>query len=401
VTKLNDLEQLLKKELSGYRLSPSHDLLHSFLVLHYAQQLQEIHGGDLDIITAAALLHDLGRVDANLPDDKSIERSCELAENMLTEIEFPKRKIKQTLEAIEDHDKPDFHPRTIEGRILKDSDFLAGFGAWGILRTAMWSGETGDGLSQFYDLINEQMPLRIQGLEFRESEIHAQKETIFVKYFIELLNERPLLKQKHPGKYIVFEGNSGVGKNTQAGLLKKHFDEMGLRSIQVDEPTKIFKGLDAFWEDKYGSQIMDDKSMFRLFLITADRAKQINDVVSPSLEKGTHVISVRSYISMLIYQCTTKLERLFVTLVHGFVPSPDLVILYDLDPNTCYERVRGRNQKIQAFDKLASLTKYRPLYLDVPNVDFLGFPIEIIDASGTIEEIEDITWKTIQNYLAI
>lgn len=379
-------------EINKHKLSPSHDLFHLKQALKYAKKLHEIYGGDWDVINAAVLLHDLGRSDPILDDEESIASSISKARPILEYIEFPVRKVDDVLIAIEDHDKPEFTPRTLEGRILKDADFLAGFGAWGILRIAMWIGETRGGVSKFLETVEDHMPDRINGLEFPESKLSAQREYIFAKLFTNLLCEEPEIHKPYRGKYIILEGNGGVGKTTQAELLIRRLRRDGKSAIKVQEPSPIFRMIEELWKNKYKDELRDDGTLFRRYLIVGDRDKNIQETILPALKNGSFVVSDRSFLSMLVYQCNNEFDRLFTSFVHSFQPTPDLIILYDADENLCYERMITRKE-IGPFDELEELKRYRPIFLKVATSDYFGCPVEVIDSSGTIDEVADATWQ--------
>ena len=61
-----DVELSLWKEIAGLNISVSHDHWHIDRVLNFANQLHSLYGGDIQVITAAAILHDLGRSDSTL-----------------------------------------------------------------------------------------------------------------------------------------------------------------------------------------------------------------------------------------------------------------------------------------------------------------------------------------------
>lgn len=392
---MNNYYELILARLNELQLSPSHDINHVELVLEYAEQLHSIYGGDWEVISAASLLHDLGRIHSDLHDDQSISKSIEYAKAILDEVGFHQNRIEQVIQAIQDHDKPYYSPNSIEGRILKDSDFLAGFGSQGILRTAMWAGETRKGISGFNELTKIQMLQRIKGLEFVESKHLANKEYQFVRLFNHLFDNPPRLDQRYPGKYIILEGNSGTGKDTQADTLVNYFDRKGMTTIKINEPSDYYVNIKNFWKDQYGQYLSDTDPLFRRYLILADRIKQINDLVLPSLESVDLVISVRSYLSMLVYQCEDDFDRIFFTFLHQFVPIPDLVIIYDLPEEIAHERIMKRGGEESKYDRFEELRNHREDYLKLSYLDVFGCPIEILDASGSETEVAEITLKTI------
>jgi uncharacterized protein len=93
---------------------------------------------DLDIVLAAALLHDLvvypkgSSKTINSADD-----SAEIAKKILLEYkDYPREKIEKVADAIRTHSySKRLVPETLEGKILQDADRLDAIGAIGIART--------------------------------------------------------------------------------------------------------------------------------------------------------------------------------------------------------------------------------------------------------------------------
>src|SRR5688572_30535404 len=234
-------ESAIRAALRPYLGSGSHQIDHLNRVLSYAMRLRETYGGDADVLAAAALLHDLGRSDKTLQGTASAQKSVEIARGILEGVQFPAERIPPVLQAIGEHDQPSLRPSTLEGRILKDADFLAGFGAVGIARVAMWTGETGGTMDDLIHRLKNKMAARIASLEFEQSRYHALREYGFVRLYLDsLLSDAPMLPLP-PAPYVVIEGISGSGKSTQADLLAAHYRQEGRDPVQLHEPTAWYK----------------------------------------------------------------------------------------------------------------------------------------------------------------
>lgn len=389
----NDIELVIWKEIASENLSVSHDRWHIDRVLSFAYQLHSIYGGDKDVITAAVILHDLGRSDPSLHGRESIDKSLVHSREILQSIRFPEEKVNQVLLAIQEHDDHTIKPSTLEGRILKDADFLAGFGAWGVLRIAMWAGETGEGVDQVYDRLLDRMMKRFNSLEYPESEAWAINEVAFVNLFLSLLKDPPqLLQVKHPGKYIVLEGISGSGKDTQADILQARMEKQGYSVVRVDEPADEYRKFRKLWKARHKNNSVDP--LINAFFFMADRYEQIQARVRPALESNKVVISVRSFVSTLVYQCNNEQEVAAAAFAHQFVPVADLLILYDLDTQTAFERIKGR-KTAGVFEKRELLDLHRQRYLSIFGSGIFGKRARVIDTSQPIDAVAEETWEVV------
>src|SRR3989344_2985380 len=146
----NKLIEIAKSKITSE--DPSHDIYHTLRVLKNAKYITEKESGDLDIIVASAILHDLVTYPKNDPRSKNEQNeSAEAAEKILRSIkEFPQAKIDLVKKSIgicsfSKNIKPEF----LEAKILQDADKLEATGAISIMRTFASSGIM---KRQFYDL---------------------------------------------------------------------------------------------------------------------------------------------------------------------------------------------------------------------------------------------------------
>jgi uncharacterized protein len=129
------IEQL-KEKLAKYFTDPSHGFDHTERVYRLAVRIAKQENVDLEIVQAAALLHDLARHLEN--PDKGIchaEESAKLAPEILKSINFPEEKIPKVVHAIEVHRySKQLKAETKEAEILQDADRLDALGAIAIGR---------------------------------------------------------------------------------------------------------------------------------------------------------------------------------------------------------------------------------------------------------------------------
>ncbi|MGI6149589.1 MAG: HD domain-containing protein [Firmicutes bacterium] len=111
---------------------------HTLRVLKWAERLQELEGGDLEVIRTAALFHDVGW-DPGRPHETV---GAEITQDYLTEHGFPAEKVAAVVEAVAHHNHRDSPgPFSKETLILQDADFLDEVGVltivWDSMRVAL------------------------------------------------------------------------------------------------------------------------------------------------------------------------------------------------------------------------------------------------------------------------
>lgn len=377
---MKEMGDRIIEESGEYLDSTSHDIGHLKRVSSTALKLQRLYGGDRQVIEAAAFLHDLGRTDTSLFGKDSALRSVELALPILQRIGFSEEKIETVCKAIAEHDQPELRPSTVEGRILKEADFLDGFGARGILRSLLWSGERGETTNDVLERLETKMPARIESLEFPESKEFARKQYYFVELFLSLLDETPNLEvEPLEGKYIIFEGISGTGKETQATKLVTELEERGIETELVFEPTPENKSILREWRKSVDDHLME------LFFFISDRRKIVIERILPALKQGKTVIGIRSRISTDVYQTKNEKDMALSRFLHSFVPLPDAIFWLDIkDKNEALRRIEVRGEERGKFERKAKLEKYSAKYREVLNKEKNVIPI---DASKSIDEV--------------
>lgn len=144
-TQLVPLENKIKEFLAND--SSGHDFSHAERVYKTACYLHQEEGGDLTIIGAAALVHDLCR-----PWEKETSKShfgpeaLEIIKKVLGEAEIEQGKISAILDVVAQHDIYDWtvkQNKSMELQIVQDADNLDAIGAMGIARTFEFGGAKG------------------------------------------------------------------------------------------------------------------------------------------------------------------------------------------------------------------------------------------------------------------
>jgi dTMP kinase len=185
------------------------------------------------------------------------------------------------------------------------------------------------------------------------------------------------------GKYIVFEGISGTGKETQAKRLMKFLTHQHKIVHVVYHPTPDLKQIIMTWRKERNID-----SVTEAYFLLADRSDRVRQVIGPSLQRGEWVVSLRNYVSALVYQGNTRAEQ--TQIMHEFLrfePKPDILFYFDIAPTVSRDRVLERHKKtgepIGQFESQSELTKrlhkYHQILRTIPHVT--------LNAERTVDQI--------------
>jgi dTMP kinase len=189
----------------------------------------------------------------------------------------------------------------------------------------------------------------------------------------------------YQGKFIVFEGIDGSGKTSQleraAEWLKKH----NIPVFTNREPSSGRAGLRLRKSASSGRLTPEEEA--ELFL--QDRRWNVENNLLPALNAGKIILQDRYYYSTIAYQGARGLDPDEIRRKNeAFAPRPDLVLLFDLNPETALERIKkNRGETPNLFEKLDYLKRVHQVFLSLQDSN-----IAKIDAAGTVEEV----WEQVQ-----
>jgi uncharacterized protein len=216
MTTMINLEQIMRTlQILLHHQSPAHDFQHILRVYKNAEMIsKQEESVDLDIVLAAALLHDLvvypkgSSKTINSADD-----SAEIAKKILLEYKnYPREKIEKVADAIRTHSySKRLVPETLEGKILQDADRLDAIGAIGIARTFSVGGSENRSLynptDPFYeserqlddtqwtlDHIKKKLMILKNSMYTKTAKKIAEERTEFMELFLNQLRKEILPK---------------------------------------------------------------------------------------------------------------------------------------------------------------------------------------------------------------
>jgi uncharacterized protein len=121
---------------------PVHDFDHILRVLALAERIGVAEGADMDVLRAAALLHDVGRDEAEAVGRDHALVAAARAREILAGA--PPDMVDAVVDAIMVHRfRSGPPPQSLEGRVLFDADKLDAIGAIGVARAFAYSGRAG------------------------------------------------------------------------------------------------------------------------------------------------------------------------------------------------------------------------------------------------------------------
>lgn len=147
------------------------------------------------------------------------------------------------------------------------------------------------------------------------------------------------------GRFIVFDGVEGAGKSTAMRAVAQVLESQGQAFLTTREP-----GGTAFAEQirdlALSAPAEGVAGMTELLLMFAARAQHIEKLIKPALAQGQWVLSDRFTDASYAYQGVARnLGRAKVEALEALVQDdfrPDLVLLFDLEPEIGLARTRGR-----------------------------------------------------------
>jgi dTMP kinase len=187
------------------------------------------------------------------------------------------------------------------------------------------------------------------------------------------------------GVFIVFEGGEGIGKTTQARLLKAWLEQEGETVVLSREPGGSDLGIEIR-KILLSHSTGEISPRAEALLYAADRAHHVHSVIRPALAQGEVVISDRYFDSSIAYQGAGRvLQPGEVARISRWATEslfPTLTIIIDLPPQVGLARLRSKDRlESQPMD---FHERVRQEFLQLATLDPERYVI--IDGNQSIEE---------------
>jgi dTMP kinase len=194
--------------------------------------------------------------------------------------------------------------------------------------------------------------------------------------------------------FAVFEGGDGSGTTTQLSILTERFKNTKKPLFfPTFEPTNEKTG--RLIRTALKKEITIESETL-CFLFAADRNEHLygQGGILAHTKKGELAVCDRYILSSLVYQgieCGNELPQA----LNLRFPAPELTIFLDIAPEIALERIKDRSSR-EIYEYLDFQKKVREKYKGLlKTYSEVGGWVEIIDASGHIQEVADQVWSII------
>lgn len=139
----------------------------------------------------------------------------------------------------------------------------------------------------------------------------------------------------YPGKLVILEGTDGVGRSTQAEMLKQWLEVEGY-GVELSEwksSALISKAI-----DKAKSKNALNTITFSLLYAT-DLADRLNRVIIPALKAGFIVIADRYSYTAFARDVVRGADAAWVRKIYAFAPAPDLTFYLRMPIDDLIKRI--------------------------------------------------------------
>ena len=210
------------------------------------------------------------------------------------------------------------------------------------------------------------------------------------------------------GLFLSLEGGEGASKSTQINLLTERLEKLGYTVVKSHEPGGTPIGLSIRELIKYHPDASKMCRLTETLLFAAAQRQSVEELIQPALNKGYIVISDRYVDSNTAYQGFARQNDMSTIYWLNNLTSgdcmPDMTFLLDLDPEIGFERV-GKRKK----EKEGQVDRFEATGMEFHDRVRAGFKeivrmdphnrVQVIDASGTREEIHEAIWAKVQPLL--
>ena len=174
-------------------------------------------------------------------------------------------------------------------------------------------------------------------------------------------------------RLIIIDGLDGVGKDTQARLIKTRYEKKGDLVTLRTHPA-----VDSYFGKKAKEALLGKGKIKKLEASVFYMLDILRSIKKYYRKKDIDTLIMVRYLVGTAY-LPSSLAKIAYSFFENFVPVSEYMFFLDASPDVMVKRMEGRKEK-EMFETLSELEKVRNKAL------FLVKKWDIIDASGTIED---------------
>lgn len=189
---MNQIKMIAHERLD--KAAGSHDWEHTLRVHRLCERIGPPEGADMEVLSAAAYLHDIGRYFQDITEGSicHAEKGAELAKKIVMPLSFSKGQKLNIIHSVRSHRfRGNHQPQSIEAKVLFDADKLDAIGAVGVARAFLFAGEVG-------------AQLHNPNVNLEKTRSYSRDDTGFREFKVKLVKIKERI-QTQTGKKIAYD----------------------------------------------------------------------------------------------------------------------------------------------------------------------------------------------------
>lgn len=192
------------------------------------------------------------------------------------------------------------------------------------------------------------------------------------------------------GIHISFCGIGGAGKTTQAEILCNTMRANGFY-VNHEHGFKPSLYIDALRRNIQGKELSSYYPDTLISMAHLLDLRELNKQIEKKLIQGENIITERFWLCSKVFSESLGVDQFFVDYCVNFAPTPDIIILLDLNPQTAWLRVQKRQKGMENNDSIEIMTRARELYLK----ESKNLKAIVINADRAIEVISQEIYQRV------
>lgn len=166
--------------------------------------------------------------------------------------------------------------------------------------------------------------------------------------------------KKKCGKLIVFEGISGIGKNTQISILKKNLEDKGYVVTQTEWNSDPY--INKIVKKSVKEKIVSP--MAWTMIQATDFLRRYIEIILPALESGNIVLTNGYIYTALAQSKILSIKQSDIEKLYSYAMKPDLILYFREKPQIILQRSFKNQKNISCYGSV--------IYMELLKKNFLS-----------------------------